>query len=240
MITRILVSKEKYFYQRDYKPVDTQYGRVAAEAINDTKDGLEVQSNTHEKFTLLTPTFLDRYRRMERGPQLMMLKDLGYIAAETGMGHESIVGDAGTGTGAAAIYFSRIAKHVHSYDIEDKHLEIGKRNVATLEVTNVAFAKHDIYESIPDLQFDVFVLDNPEPWRALPHYTSIKLGGWIVAYTPTIVQAAQFVDALPKEVQYRKTTELIERFWHSAGQKIRPSSDSVGHTGFLVFVRRVQ
>jgi tRNA (adenine57-N1/adenine58-N1)-methyltransferase catalytic subunit len=243
MITRILIDKSgKYFYQHDKKAVSTQFGTVKAEDINDAPDGSQVLSNTHEKFILITPTFLDLYRKIERGPQLMMLKDLGFIAAETMIGPESVVGDAGTGSGAAAIYFATIAKQVHSYDVVQDHVEIGKRNATMLGVKNVTFKVHDVYESIPDEQFDVFVLDNPQPWQALKSYESIKIGGWIVAYMPSINQTAEFANAVQQtsQLQYRKTVELMEREWAVKELRVRPSSDAVGHTGFLVFARRIR
>lgn len=243
MITRILVDKEgKYFYQQDGKSISTHFGMVTAEALSAAKDGEEILSNTHEKFTVISPTWLDRYRKMERGPQVMMLKDLGVIAAETGIGPDSIVGDAGTGTGAAAIYFSRVAKQVHSFDVEKDHMLLGKKNAEALGAENIIFYHHDIYGGIPDEQFDLFVWDNPEPWNALPYYQSIRIGGWIVAYLPSINQTATFVNAVQKlpQLQYRKTIELIERTWAIKEQRVRPSSDSVGHTGFLVFVRRIR
>jgi tRNA (adenine57-N1/adenine58-N1)-methyltransferase catalytic subunit len=243
MITRILVDKNgDYLYQHDRKDVSSKFGMVKAAVINDAPDGAEVISNTHEKFILLTPTFLDQYRRLERGPQIMMLKDLGVVAAETGMGAESIVGDAGTGSGAAALYFARIAKHVYSYDVVQEHHEIGKRNATLLGTTNVTFAVHDVYESIPNHEFDVFVLDNPEPWRALAHYESVKIGGWFVAYIPSVNQAAAFANAVQEmpQLQYRKTVELMERHWAIKGTRVRPSSDAVGHTGFLVYARRIR
>ena len=244
-ITRILVDKDgKYYYQYDRKEVSTRFGTVPAVLINDALDGGEVLSNLHEKSTVLTPTWLDRYRRLERGPQLMLLKDLGVIAAETGLGPTSIVGDAGTGTGAAALYFARIAKHVHSFDLEPEHHELGKRNAKELGMNNITFHSHDVYESIiaPDGQYDLFLLDNPEPWRALAHADVIALGGWVVAYLPSINQTATFANAVQQDgrFQYRKTIELIEREWAIKELRVRPSSDAVGHTGFLVFARRIR
>lgn len=243
MITRILIAKDgRYFYQHDSKDVSTHRGHLAAAVINDAADGTVIESNLREQYTIISPSFLDRYRRLERGPQLMTLKDLGFIAAEVGLGQESIVGEAGTGTGASGIYFARIAKQVYSFDIVPEHLELGKRNAEKLGMQNITFAMQDVYESIPDHQYDLLLLDNPEAWRALPHLASVKIGGWIVAYLPSINQAAQFANAAQEneQLQYRKTVELIEREWSIKGLRVRPSSDALGHTAFLVFARRIR
>ena len=245
MITRILVDREgKYFYQQDGQDVSTHFGMIRADALAIVADGSTVLSNTNQVFTVLTPTWLDIYRRLKRGPQIMMLKDLGVVAAETGIGRDSIIGDAGTGSGAAACYFAHIAKRVYSYDIVPEHTAIGEANAKLFGYTNVSFAVHDVYDSIPapeEGQYDLFLLDNPEPWRALPHADVIKIGGWIVGYLPSINQTAEFVNQvlLNPKFQHRKTVEVIERDWAIKGLKVRPSSAALGHTGFLVFVRRI-
>lgn len=243
MITRLLIGKDRTFVQRDNGAVDTHLGRVEADAVNSAADGAVVLSNRREAFTILTPTWLDRYQRMKRGAQIMTLKDLGFIAAACGIGPDSSVGDAGAGTGAAAIFFSRIAKHVHSFDLRADHLELAKKNAELMGCQNVTFEERDIYEGVPDNQYDVFVLDNPTPWKALSHIIpAMKIGGHIVSYTPTILQASEFANAVHQDerLHYRKTVELIERQWNAKDLSVRPSSDAIGHTGFLVFCRRIR
>jgi tRNA (adenine57-N1/adenine58-N1)-methyltransferase len=161
------------------------------------------------------------------------------------MGPESIVGEAGTGSGAAACYFARIVRQVYSFDVVPEHVALGQANAKALGLENVSFATHDIYTGIPapsEGEYSVFVLDNPEPWNALPYLRDrIAIGGWIVGYLPSINQTATFANALQEAegFQYRKTVELIEREWAVKGMRVRPSSDAIGHTGFLVFARRI-
>jgi tRNA (adenine57-N1/adenine58-N1)-methyltransferase len=250
MITRILIDKDgNQYYQKDAKKVATHFGEMSAEAINNAMDGDTILSNTHEKLTVLTPTWLDHYKRLTRGPQIMLLKDLGVIAAETGMGADSIVGDAGTGSGAAACYFARHVKHVMSFDVVPEHTAIGQKNADELGITNATFMTHDVYTSIPpavvdgeERSYDVFVLDNPEPWLALAHMNVLKIGGYVVGYMPSINQTAEFARALQEhpQFQYARTVELMERVWAIKGMRVRPSSDSIGHTGFLVFARKIR
>ena len=56
------------------------------------------------------------YRRLKRGPQVVLPKDIGMIIAYTGVGKESVCVDAGTGSGWLAISLARIAKEVTTYD----------------------------------------------------------------------------------------------------------------------------
>ena len=55
--------------------------------------------------------------------------------------------------------------------------------------------ERDTYAGIDETDLDRVVLDLPEPWQVSPHAArSLRPGGIIVAYTPTIVQAVQFRD----------------------------------------------
>ncbi|GAG08477.1 unnamed protein product, partial [marine sediment metagenome] len=89
---------------------------------------------------------------------------------------------------------------------------------------------------------DLIVLDLPTPWNAIKAVEKgLRTGGYLVCYNPQITQIAGFVNAVDKNDNfiYEKTIELIERNWKIQGQIARPKSEGIGHTGFLVFVRRV-
>ena len=55
----------------------------------------------------------------------------------------------------------------------------------------------DSYEGIDERDLDRVVLDLPEPWQVVPHAEkALRPGGILVAYTPSIMQAAQIREAL--------------------------------------------
>ena len=55
----------------------------------------------------------------------------------------------------------------------------------------------DCYEGIDERDVDRVVLDLPEPWQVVPHAEeALRPGGILVAYTPSIIQAAQLREAL--------------------------------------------
>jgi tRNA (adenine57-N1/adenine58-N1)-methyltransferase len=86
------------------------------------------------------------------------------------------------------------------------------------------------------------VLDLPEPWRVLPHLPgALRVGGWVAAYTPSILQASQFVEAVRAIRRYVQieTNEVLLRGWHVQGQALRPEHEMVGHTGFVSVARLV-
>ena len=94
----------------------------------------------------------------------------------------------------------------------------------------------DSYEGIDpsDGPFDRVVLDLPEPWRVVPHAeTVLRAGGILLAYTPSITQAAQVREALKGRWIDGRTVEVLHRGWHIDGAAVRPDHRMVAHTGFL-------
>ncbi len=220
----------------------TQYGFVREDIIENSMPGTIVKTNTGSEMTIIETGFLDLYRKMKRGAQIIPLKDIGKIIAETGINKKSVVLDAGSGSGAVCSFAANIAKKVYTYEIRDDFSEIVRKNIEFLGLKNVFMKKKDIYEGISEKNIDVMILDLPEPWKVIPHaIRPIKVGGYLVSYSPTLPQVSDFVEEIKrtKGFVYLKTTETIEREWDIDGRKIRPKSQPIGHSGFLSFVRRV-
>ena len=83
------------------------------------------------------------------------------------------------------------------------------------------------------------MLDLPEPWQVVKHAErALRSGGILVAYTPTIVQAAQLRETLAlSRFTMAETIEVLHRSWHIEGQSVRPDHRMVAHTGFLTAAR---
>ena len=69
---------------------------------------------------------------------------------------------------------------------------------------------------------------------------SLKPGGFLVSYSPSVPQVADFVNAVRKRNDFihTKTSEIIEREWEVEDRKVRPKSISIGHSGFMSIVRK--
>ena len=239
----VKISKERvYFVESQEKDFHTEFGAVSAKDLK-RKDGSKILSNTKKEFVILSPSFIDHYRRIERLPQIIPLKDISLIISETAIGRESFVVDAGSGSGALACFLAHIAGQVVSYDIRDDFLAVARRNKDSLKLHNLAIKKGDVYRRIDERNADLVTLDLPEPWKAVKNVAkALKIGGFLVVYNPSITQVADFVNDIVKNDKflYMKTVEVIERSWEVEGRKVRPKSGPIGHSGFLVFVRRVR
>ena len=91
-----------------------------------------------------------------------------------------------------------------------------------------------------DWQADVLTMDMPDPWLALPNLEgSLRAGGRICAYVPNMNQVESIVVAL-REAGYSDVHALenIQRYLEVHPGGVRPSFDTLGHTGYLVFGRK--
>ncbi|MBU1201852.1 MAG: methyltransferase domain-containing protein [Nanoarchaeota archaeon] len=233
----VLLSKFEKHLVDDAKDYSTQYGVIKKDDLKN--DSVKVGK---EEFTILNPSFIDNYKQIRRLAQIITLKDIGAIIANTGINKESIILDAGTGSGALACFLGVIAKKVVSYDIKDEHLAVARQNVNSLKLKNVQIKKGDIFDSknVREKNIDVFILDVTEPWRGINTADKIlKKGGFLVSYSPNINQVDLFVKSLSENFLYEKTVEIIEREWTVKGQVLRPQMKDFGHTAFLSFARKI-
>jgi tRNA (adenine57-N1/adenine58-N1)-methyltransferase len=107
---------------------------------------------------------------------------------------------------------------------------------------NLLLRERDIYTGLVDTELDRVVLDLPEPWQVLPYLPgTLRSGGWVAAYTPSIIQASQFVEEARATRQYVQveTHEVLIRGWHIDGVAVRPEQQMVGHTGFVSVARLI-
>jgi len=243
-IKKILVTKQgRKFYAKDLnQDLHTQYGFIRKEELKQAKEGDLLKTNTNKEFFIFTPSFIDLYRKIKRDAQIIPLKDIGLIIAETGLNKKSRVLDAGSGSGALACFLASIAKEIVSYEIREDFIEIVKSNIEFLGLKNIKIKNKNIYNEIDDRNIDVIILDVPEPWNALENCSkALKIGGFLVSYSPSVPQVADFVNAVKKNENfvYLKTSEVVEREWEVEERKVRPKSKSIGHSGFLSFARKV-
>ena len=243
-IKKVLITRQgKKFYAKDLEQdLHTQYGYVKKEDMEKSNEGDLLKSNTEKEFFVFNPSFIDSYRKIKRDAQIIPLKDIGLIITETGINKDSKVMDAGSGSGALACFLASIAGEVITYEIREDFIEIVRANIEFLGLKNINIKNKNIYEEIEEKNVDVAILDVPEPWNAIENCSkALKPGGFLVSYSPSVPQVADFVNSIRKNENfvYLKTCELTEREWEVEERKVRPKSASIGHSGFLSFARKV-
>jgi len=241
MAKKVVFSKDNdKLVVEDTQDLHTKDGILKKE---DLQSGGKALTNKNVDLYVTDAFFVDKLLKIKRGPAVMTAKDIGTIISHTGVSSGWKVLDAGTGCGVLAAYLSNIVGPkgvVVSYEKRKEFLEIAKKNFEMLGV-KVDLRNMDVYEGIEEKDLDLITLDLTEPWRVLEHaYKSLKKGGFLVCYVPTVTQLME----IEKHNDYtlffiEETIEVLERKWHVEGLKIRPKNRMLGHTGFLVFMRRI-
>jgi tRNA (adenine57-N1/adenine58-N1)-methyltransferase len=230
-IGKIIISDEgETFYTRENeKTFHTKFG-----TIDTTK---KEQTLRQQKFYIFEPEFIDSYKRILRVAQMPPLKDVGMIIAETGINKETKIIESGAGSGGLTCFLAQIAKKITSYEIREDYYDVVNKNLAYLEIKNVALKNED-FKKADEKEQDVLILDLPDPWNMLKTAEKVlKRGGFLVVYAPCITQTKQLVENA-QDFIHIKTIELIEREWHIEGEKVRPKSQGLMHSAFLTFMRK--
>jgi tRNA (adenine57-N1/adenine58-N1)-methyltransferase len=182
------------------------------------------------------------YRRLKRGPQVILPKDIGIIMAYSGIGKNSICVDAGTGSGWLAVSLARASKQVTSYELREDFIKIAQRNKEIEGLGNLVLKNADITKGIAEKDVDLVTLDMPNSEKALrPAYKALKPGGIAVGYLPHVEQVKKFVSSMVKlKFSNIFTIEVIVRDMLVREEGMRPSTKGVWHTAYLVFGQKEQ
>ena len=221
----------------------THTGVVPHEDLLGQDEGVTVRSNTGARYTAVRPTLSDFVLRMPRGAQVIYPKDLGAILLLADVHPGVRVLEAGVGSGALSMTLVRAGADVVGYELREDFAAKAQQNV-TAFLGQDASARfrvevRDIYEGIDERELDRIVLDLPEPWQVVKHaQVALRPGGILVAYTPSIMQAAQLREAVAEsDFELATTEEHLVRTWYVEGQAVRPDHRMVAHTGFLTAAR---
>ena len=229
----VLTDGGEFHSHAGFVPHDDMAGRT---------EGTVVRSTKGAEYTVLRPTLEDFVLEMPRGAQVIYPKDLAPICMLADIGPGMRVFETGVGSGALSMTMLRYGAEVVGYEIREDFANRARNNVRAFlgddALERYRVELRDSYEGIDDDTFDRVVIDLPEPWQVVPHAEAVlRAGGILVAYTPSITQAAQAREALKGKWIDARTIEVLHRGWHIEAQSVRPDHRMVAHTGFLTTAR---
>lgn len=218
-------------------------GIVEHDAIIGSPEGTVFQATRGGHYTVVRPTLADFVLEMPRGAQVIYPKDLGPLLLLADIGPGVRVLESGVGSGALSMTMLRAGATIVGYELRENFAVTAQRNVRSFlgedPGERYRVELRDVYDGIDEEGIDRVVLDLPEPWQVAEHATrALRPGGIIVAYTPSILQAVQFREALGRNgFRFAETSEILRRTWHIDGAAVRPDHRMVAHTGFLTQAR---
>ena len=185
--------------------------------------------------------FPELFRKLKRGPQVTLPKDIGMILAFTGVGRDSICVDAGAGSGWLAVALGNIAKKVTSYEWREDFATLAEENVKRAGLSRrVKIKRKSIFDGIEEKDVDLVTLDLAGSDKAVGHaYKALKEGGYVVGYLPHAEQVQRFAKAA-REAGFKDdfTIECIVREMLVREAGFRPDNMGLMHTAYLVFAKK--
>ena len=226
----------------------THKGMLKHDALIGLPEGSIVATNQDLKFQAFRPLLADYVLSMPRGATIIYPKDAAMILGVADIKPGIRVLEAGVGSGALSIYLLRaIGKEgvLHSVEIREDFAEISEKNVSSYfggKPTNWNLTIGALQDQTYEADFDRVLLDMLTPWECLDVASKALVpGGVFMAYVATTTQLSKIAEAIKESGNFTEpeSSETIVRGWHHEGLAVRPQHRMIGHTGFLIFARRM-
>ncbi len=244
----ILLARDGKRYLTRLLPGDrfhTNRGYIAHDDIIGQPLGREVRSQLNQSFMVLRPSLHDLLMNLKRVSQIIYPKEIGQILLKLDVGNGRRIIEAGTGSGALTIALAHGVQPegmVYSYEAREDMLAVARRNLAMAGLTDyVQFIQRDIAEGFTETDVDSLFLDVREPWSYLAHVcNALSDGGFFGALVPTTNQVSWLLAEMGRyPFASVEVMEMLMRAYKPVAARLRPQDVMVGHTGYLVFARKV-
>lgn len=237
----LLLGKKNFLVKVGKGEVHTEFGVIDTSKMR-KKFGTRVKSHTGEEFVVVEPTLLDLLEKgAKRLPQIVTPKDASLILAYTGIKTDSLVVDAGSGSGFLSMFLAHYCKdgEVVTYERNRKFAKVAEENAKLLGLNNLTLKRKDILKGISERDVDLITLDMKDAEKMVGKaHKALKTGGWLVVFSPYIEQAKRVTKELKKfNFTSIKTIENVTREWQ-VSNFTRPKTTGIMHTTFLTFTRK--
>lgn len=198
-----------------------------------------------QAFTILRPTLPLLHRAFRRKAQVITLKDAMTIVGELGIRYGSRVLEVGVGSGfmsAVLLWFCGPGGELVSYERRRDFADVAEDNIRSAGLCGNWELKVCAGEEMDENdRFDCAVVDVPEPWSLVANVgNALARGGKAAFYVPTYNQFERCLGAFGDAGFSRMAgREVLVRDVTTTEGSIRPCFEMLGHTGFLLFARKL-
>ena len=226
----------------------THKGWIVHDDLIGLPEGSVVSTSAGLKFTAFIPLLTDYVLSMPRGATIVYPKDAALIVGFADIFPGARVLEAGVGSGALTLSLLRAvgpSGSVHSVERREEFAANATSNIENYfgsRPKNWSLAIGSVQDQEFDHQFDRVILDMLAPWECVEMAAKVlRPGGVFMAYVATTTQLSATAEALKEDGHFTEpeSFESMVRGWHHEGLAVRPQQRMIGHTGFLIFSRRM-
>ncbi len=226
----------------------THKGWITHDDLIGLPEGSVVSTTAGLKFTAFIPLLADYVLSMPRGATIVYPKDAAMIIGVADIYPGARVLEAGVGSGALTLSLLRAVGStgsVHSVERRQDFADNASANIENYFGQRPSHWRLDV-GSVQDQDFtqeyDRVILDMLAPWECIEMAAKVlRPGGVFLAYVATTTQLSATAEALKEDGHFTEpeSSETIVRGWHHEGLAVRPQQRMIGHTGFLIYSRRM-
>jgi tRNA (adenine57-N1/adenine58-N1)-methyltransferase len=226
----------------------THKGWIVHDDLIGLPEGSVVSTSAGLKFTAFIPLLTDYVLSMPRGATIVYPKDAALIVGFADVFPGARVLEAGVGSGALTLSLLRAVGPTGSVHSVERREEFAANATSNIEnyfgarPANWSLAIGSVQEQEFDHEFDRVILDMLAPWECVEMAAKVlRPGGVFMAYVATTTQLSATAEALKDDGHFTEpeSFESMVRGWHHEGLAVRPQQRMIGHTGFLIFSRRM-
>jgi tRNA (adenine57-N1/adenine58-N1)-methyltransferase len=226
----------------------THKGWITHDDLIGLPEGSVVSTTAGLKFTAFIPLLADYVLSMPRGATIVYPKDAAMILGVADIYPGAHVLEAGVGSGALTLSLLRAVGptgSVHSVERRQDFADNATANITDYfgeKPKNWSLDVGSVQEKEFHTQFDRVILDMLAPWECVAMAAQVlRPGGVFLAYVATTTQLSATAEALKEDGHFTEpeSSETIVRGWHHEGLAVRPQQRMIGHTGFLIYSRRM-
>ena len=226
----------------------THKGWIVHDDLIGLPEGSVVSTSAGLKFTAFIPLLTDYVLSMPRGATIVYPKDAALIVGFADIFPGARVLEAGVGSGALTLSLLRAVGpkgSVHSVERREEFAANATSNIENYfggRPENWSLAIGSVQEQEFTQEFDRVILDMLAPWECVEMAAKVlRPGGVFMAYVATTTQLSATAEALKDDGHFTEpeSFESMVRGWHHEGLAVRPQQRMIGHTGFLIFARRM-
>jgi tRNA (adenine57-N1/adenine58-N1)-methyltransferase len=226
----------------------THKGWIVHDDLIGLPEGSVVSTSAGLKFTAFIPLLTDYVLSMPRGATIVYPKDAALIVGFADIFPGARVLEAGVGSGALTLSLLRAVGpkgSVHSVERREEFAANATSNIENYfggRPENWSLAIGSVQEQEFTEEFDRVILDMLAPWECVEMAAKVlRPGGVFMAYVATTTQLSATAEALKDDGHFTEpeSFESMVRGWHHEGLAVRPQQRMIGHTGFLIFSRRM-
>ena len=237
----LVIDNTPYLVNLDLKIIHIKnFGNFPSDFLKKQDKGVafDLFGNTSK---LLSYNLSDIQKNLARGPQIISPKDIAWLVYSSDIKSNDVVVEAGGGSGALTTALAQAAfpnGKVITFEKNKKHFEIVKKNLELSPFSDqVELRNEELNDDAKVISCNSIILDLPNPHFLINWAEkSLLLGGKMLCYLPTINQVEKLLPLLSKWSEI-EISEMMHRTWQSRLDAIRPDTNILGHTGFILSAR---